>query len=235
MSTYEVALRHLDRFLTQRAAYVQELTRLLLDRMDGDSPADRAAITRRNYFRVAKQFCMFRARTNPATAFIPGAMGCPRVMTRFRPLHLLGAGKFALSWSRRQPSYLAGCVPIPMSRSCSSSTQPSTPHRRSRPPTTQVAMVLTMTRGVLRIQAGKFRKARLVPIRVSLLARLDEYLEHRQRTGAAPHPDAPRCLESAWTAVQLAVGSSGRHLPPAAARLVCGKRRWPSRSRPTRS
>ncbi len=84
-----VALRHLDRFLTQRAACVQELTRPLLDEWMA-TLADRAAITRRNYFRVARQFCMFRARTNPA-AFIPDAMGCPRVMTRFRP-YIFGAG-----------------------------------------------------------------------------------------------------------------------------------------------
>jgi len=43
-----VALRHLDRFLTHRAAYVQELKRPLLDEWMA-TLADRAAITRRNY------------------------------------------------------------------------------------------------------------------------------------------------------------------------------------------
>src|SRR6266849_2934139 len=50
-----VALRHLDRFLIQRAPDVHDLTRPLLDEWM-TTLADRAAITRRNYFRAARQF-----------------------------------------------------------------------------------------------------------------------------------------------------------------------------------
>jgi integrase/recombinase XerD len=47
-------------------------------------------------------------------------------------------------------------------------------------------------RAVLQIGAGKFRKARLVPMSASLLTRLDTYLERRQRQERQP-PLMPRC------------------------------------------
>src|SRR5437899_12453631 len=64
-----VALRHLDRFLAQRAPEAHALTRPLLDEWL-TTLAARAAVTRRNYFRVVRQFRCVRAPADP-TAFIP--------------------------------------------------------------------------------------------------------------------------------------------------------------------
>src|SRR2546422_8198636 len=77
-----VALRHLDRFLVQHAPDARDLTRSLVDAWTA-TLADRTARTRRNYFRVARQVCVFRARPNPGV-FIPDPISCPRVTARFR-------------------------------------------------------------------------------------------------------------------------------------------------------
>jgi integrase/recombinase XerD len=210
-----VALRHLDHFLTQRAAYFQELTRPLLDEWMA-TLADRAAITRRNYFRVARQFCMFRARTNPAV-FIPDAMSCPRVTTRFRPyiyseqeIRELVKAAAELSGRLRPHTYVTLLLLLY-----------STGLRIGEAVRLQLGDI-DHDGGVLRIQAGKFRKARLVPIRASLLARLDEYVEHRQRTGAPTHLDAPLFWNPRgrpYSCVGVQEGISQL------LRLVCGKRR----------
>ena len=78
-----VALRHLDQFLQTHAATTTSLTEPLL-RAWMTTLADRAAITRRNYFRVARQLCVFRARADPA-GFVPERLLCPRVTGRFQP------------------------------------------------------------------------------------------------------------------------------------------------------
>ena len=70
-----VTLRHLDRFLARHAAAA--LTPELVDEWMA-TLTDRAPSTRRNHFRVARQFCLFRARADPA-AYVPDVLGAPRV------------------------------------------------------------------------------------------------------------------------------------------------------------
>jgi integrase len=210
-----VALRHLDLFLTQHAAHIQELTRPLLDEWM-TTLADRAAITRRNYFRVVRQFCMFRARTNPA-AFVPDAMSCPRVTARFRPyiyseqeIRELVKAAAALSGRLRPHTYVTLLLLLY-----------STGLRIGEAVRLQLGDI-DHDGAVLRIQAGKFRKARLVPIKTSLLACLDTYLEHRQRAGAPTRPEAPLFWSPRgrpYSCVGVQHGISGL------LRLVCGKRR----------
>ncbi len=208
-----VALRHLDRFLMQRAADVLALTRPLLDEWMA-TLADRAAITRRNYFRVARQFCLFRARADPAV-FVPDAISCPRVRARFRPY----------LYSEQEI-----CALVKAAADLSG---------RLRPHTYVTLLLLLYTTGlrigeairlqlgdldhhraVLHIRAGKFRKARLVPISASLLTRLDAFLEHRQRAGAPTHPDAPLF----WSPRRRPYSLVGvQHGISRLLRLVCGK------------
>jgi integrase/recombinase XerD len=209
-----VALRHLDRFLTQRAADVQELTRPLLDEWIG-TLADRAAITRRNYFRVVRQFCMFRARTDPAV-FIPDTISCPRVTARFRPyiyseqeIRALVKAAADLSGGLRPHTYVTLLLLLY-----------TTGLRIGEALRLQLGD-LDHDRAVLHIRAGKFRKARLVPITAGLLARLDAFLEHRQRAGAPTHPDAPLF----WSPHHRPYSRVGvQHGISQLLRLVCGKR-----------
>jgi hypothetical protein len=63
-----VALHHLDRFLVQRAPDVHELTRPLLDEWL-HTLADRASITRRNYFCVARHIASFARAWIPPRSF----------------------------------------------------------------------------------------------------------------------------------------------------------------------
>src|SRR5256884_191067 len=126
-----------------------------------------------------------RTRTNPAV-FIPDAMSCPRVTTRFRPyvyseqeIRELVKAAAELSGRLRPHTYVTLLLLLY-----------STGLRIGEAVRLQLGDI-DHDGGVLRIQAEKFRKARLVPIRASLLARLDEYVEHRQRTGAPTDSDAP--------------------------------------------
>jgi integrase/recombinase XerD len=179
-----VALRHLDRFLIQRAADVHDLTRPLLDEWMA-TLADRAAVTRRNYFRVARQFCVFRARADPAV-FIPDAISGPRVTARFRPyiyseqeIRTLIKAAADLSGRLRPHTYVTLLLLLY-----------TTGIRIGEAIRLQLGD-LDHDRAVLHIRAGKFRKARLLPIRASLLAHLDAYLEQRCRAGSPTGPDAP--------------------------------------------
>jgi integrase/recombinase XerD len=74
---------------------------------------------------------------------------------------------------------------------------------------------------VLHIRAGKFRKARLVPITTSLCVRLNTYLEQRRTAGAPTHADAPLFWSPRRGPYSLIGVQSGisRLL-----RAVCGKR-----------
>jgi integrase/recombinase XerD len=178
-----VALRHLDRFLIQRAPAVHDLTCPLLDEWM-TTLADRAAITRRNYFRVARQFCVFRARADP-TVFIPDAISSPRVTARFRPyiyseqeIRTLIKAAAGLSGRLRPHTYVTLLLLLY-----------TTGIRIGEAIRLQLGD-LDHDRAVLHIRAGKFRKARLLPITASLLARLETYLEQRCRAGAPTDPDA---------------------------------------------
>lgn len=210
-----VALRHLDRFLMQRAPDVQELTRPLLDEWIA-TLADRAAITRRNYFRVARQFCMFRSRTNLAL-FVPDAISFPRVAIRFRPyiyseqeIRALVKAASKLSGGLRPHTYVALLLLLY-----------TTGLRIGEAVRLQLSDI-DHDRAVLHIRAGKFRKARLVPIRASLLARLDAFLQYREQAGAPTHNQAPLFWNPRgrpYSCVGVQEGISKL------LRLVCGKRR----------
>lgn len=209
-----VALRHLDRFLVQRAPDAPDLTRPLLDEWL-TTLAARAAVTRRNYFRVARQFCLFRARADPAV-FIPDAISAPRVTARFRPY----------IYSEQEIRALI--------------TAAAGVSGRLRPHTYVTLLLLLYTTGlrigeairlqlgdldhdqaVLHIRAGKFRKARLLPITTSLLTRLDTYLEQRQRAGAPLGAEAPLF----WSPRRGPYSLVGvQHGISRLLRLVCGKR-----------
>ncbi len=210
-----VALHHLDRFLVQRGSDAHELTRPLLEEWL-TTLADRAPITRRIYFRVARQYCVFRARADP-TVFIPDAISCPRVTARFRPYIYSEQEIRALV---KAAAHLSGTL---------------------RPHTYVTLLLLLYTTGlrigeairlqlrdidhdsaIVHVRAGKFRKARLVPMTASLLARLDTYLQQRQRAGAPTHADAPLL----WNPRRGAYSRVGvQHGISRLLRLVCGKRR----------
>jgi len=210
-----VALRHLDRFLVQRAPDAHDLTRPLLDEWMA-TLADRAAVTRRNYFRVVRQFCVFRARADPA-AFIPDAISCPRVTARFRPyiyseqeIRALIAAAAALSGRLRPHTYVTLLLLLY-----------TTGLRIGEAIRLQLGD-LDHDRAVLHIRAGKFRKARLLPITVRMLARLDTYLEQRRRAGAPACSEAPLF----WSPRRGPYSLVGvQHGISCLLRLVCGKRR----------
>jgi integrase/recombinase XerD len=147
--------------------------------------ASRAPVTRRNYFRVARQFCVFRARADPAV-FVPDRLLCPRVATQFKP-HIYSEGEIRglltaaarLSGGLRPHTYVTLLLVLY-----------TTGVRLGEALRFQLAD-LDRHRDVLVVRAGKFRKSRLVPVSASLLAHLDQYLEERRRTGAPVTPDAP--------------------------------------------
>jgi integrase len=179
-----VTLRHLDRFLAQHAPEARDLARPLLDQWM-TTLAERAAVTRRNYFRVVRQFCVFRARADP-TAFIPHAISCPRVTARFRSyiyseqeIRALIEAAAGLSGGLRPHTYVTLLLLL------------YTTGLRIGEAVRLHLGDLDRDRAVLHIRAGKFRKSRLVPITASLLARLDLYFEQRRRAEAPTHPEAP--------------------------------------------
>lgn len=209
-----VALCHLDRFLVQHAPDAQDLTGSLLDAWMA-TLADRAARTRRNYFRVARQVCVFRARVNPA-AFIPDAISCPRVTTRFRPyiyseqeIRALIKAAASLSGALRPHTYVTLLLLLY-----------TTGLRIGEAIRLQLGD-LDRDQAVLHIRAGKFRKARLVPITTSLRVRLDMYLEQRQQAGAPTHADAPLFWSPRRGPYSLIGVQSGIS---DLLRVVCGKR-----------
>jgi len=207
-----VTLRHLDRFLARHAAAA--LTPELVDEWMA-TLTDRAPSTRRNHFRVARQFCLFRARADPA-AYVPDVLGAPRVTTRFRPY---------IYSDREIRALVEAAARLP---------------GRVRPHTYVTLLLILYTTGVrlgeavrlqlgdvdrgtatLHIREGKFRKARLVPITASLLAHLETYLAQRRRAGAPTHPTAPLF----WSPHQRPYSLVG--LQAGISRLlstVCGKR-----------
>ena len=209
-----VALRHLDRFLIQHAPDAHDLTRSLLDAWMA-TLADRGARTRRNYFRVARQVCAFRARADP-TAFIPDAISCPRVTARFRPyiyseqeIRALITAAARLSGALRPHTYVTLLLVL------------YTTGLRIGEAIRLHLGDFDRDQAVLHIRAGKFRKARLVPITTSLCVRLDTYLEQRRKAGAPTHADAPLFWSPRRGPYSLIGVQSGisRLL-----RAVCGKR-----------
>jgi integrase/recombinase XerD len=179
-----VALRHLDRFLVTTAPTAAALGEPLLRAWMG-TLADRAAITRRNYFRVARQFCLFCTRTDP-TVFVPDRLMGPRVIDRFQP-YVLSEEEMRgiLTAAARLPGGLRPHTYVTLLLILY-----TTGIRIGEARRLQLADV-DRARAVLHIRAGKFRKARLVPISASLLRHLGEYLLRRHRTGAPMTPDAP--------------------------------------------
>lgn len=209
-----VALRHLDRFVADHAPDAPALTQpLVTDWMV--TLAGRAAITRRNYFRVVRQFCVFRARADPA-AFVPDTMMCPRVTARFQPyiyseqdIRALLTAAARLDGGLRPHTYVALLLVLY-----------TTGLRIGEAIRLQLGD-LDRDRAVLHVRVGKFRKSRLVPITASLLAQLDTYLEHRRHTGARTDPEAalfwsPRGGHYSHIGVQRGLSDL--------LRVVCGKR-----------
>lgn len=209
-----VALRHLDRFLAVHAPDASTLTRPVISAWMA-TLTDRAAITRANYFRVVRQFSAFRARTDPAV-FIPDSLMCPRVTTRFRPyiyseseIRALLTAAARLDGGLRSHTYVTLLLVLY-----------TTGLRIGEAIRLQLGD-LDRDRAVLHIRAGKFRKSRLVPISAGLRARLDQYVEHRQRGGAPTTPDAalfwsPRGGHYSLVGVQHGLSQL--------LRTVCGKR-----------
>jgi site-specific recombinase XerD len=178
-----VALRHLDQFLAEHVPDAHEVTPPLVSEWMA-TLAGRAAITRRNYFRVLRQFCAFRARADP-TSFIPDPMMCPRVTARFRPysysedeIRALLTAAARLAGGLRPHTYVTLLLVL------------YTTGLRIGEALRLTLADLDRDRAVLHVRAGKFRKSRLVPITASLLTRLDQYVEQRRRAGAQRHPEA---------------------------------------------
>jgi integrase len=209
-----VVLRHFDHFLAEHAPDAHELTRSLLQEWMA-TLAGRAAITRRNYFRVVRQFCVFRARADPTT-FIPDPMLCPRVTARFRPyiysnqeIRALLTTAARLDGGLRPHTYVTLLLVLY-----------TTGLRLGEALRLQVGDI-DPERAVLHVRAGKFRKSRLVPIAASLRTRLDRYLEQRRRAGAPMRPEAalfwsPRGGHYSHIGAQRGLSNL--------LRVVCGKR-----------
>jgi integrase/recombinase XerD len=179
-----VAVRHLDQFLHQHAATATSLTEPLL-RSWMATLANRAPITRCSYFLVARQFCVFRARADPAV-FVPDRVLCPRVTRQFQPyiytegeIRGLLTAAARLTGGLRPDTYVTLLLVLY-----------TTGLRLGEALRLQLADV-DRNRTVLVVRAGKFRKSRLVPVSARLLAHLDQYLGKRRRTGAPVTPDAP--------------------------------------------
>lgn len=211
-----VALRHLDRFLLGAAPGARSLDRELLASWVA-TLAGRSPTTRRNYVRIARQFCLFLARHDPGT-YVPDASSCPRGGGDFRPyLYSAGEIRALLEAALR----LSGTL---------------------RPHTYSTLLLLLYTTGlrigeavrlhlgdldretaVLQIRQGKFRKTRLVPLAPGVLVRLEAYLARRRQAGAPTTPEAPLLWhppphEGSYSIVGLQGGT--RHL----LRAVCGTR-----------
>jgi integrase/recombinase XerD len=209
-----VALRHLDRFLVQHAPHAEDLTGSLFNAWMA-TLADRGPRTRRNYFRVARQVCVFRARTNPV-GFIPDPISCPRVTARFHPyiyseeeIRALIKAAGSLSGALRPHTYVTLLLLLY-----------TTGLRIGEAIRLQLGD-LDRDQAVLHIRAGKFRKARLVPITNSLRVRLDMYLEQRQQAGTPTHAEAPLF----WSPRRGPYGLIGVQSGISdLLRVVCGKR-----------
>lgn len=179
-----VALRHLDRFLHHHAATATSITEPLL-RAWMATLASRAPVTRRNYFRVARQFCVFRTRVDPAI-FVPDRLLCPRVTTQFQPyIYTEGEVRRLLTAAARLTGGLRSHTYVTLLL-----VLYTTGLRLGEALRLQLVDV-DRHRAILVVRAGKFRKSRLVPVSASLLAHLDQYLEQRRRTGAPVTPGAP--------------------------------------------
>ena len=179
-----VVLRHLDRFLCGAAPAAPALDRELLTRWLA-TLADRSPLTRRNYFRVARQVCRFQARSDPGT-YVPEARSCPRGPSTFQPyLYSVAEIQALLAAARHLPGSL-------------------------RPHTYFTLLLLLYTTGlrlgeaarlqlgdldrgtaVLRIRQAKFGKTRLVPLAPSVLAHVEAYLGRRAQAGAPTGSTAP--------------------------------------------
>jgi integrase/recombinase XerD len=162
------------------------------------------------------QVCVFRARANPA-AFIPDAIRCPRVTPRFRPyiysereIRALIKAAASLSGTLRPHTYVTLLLVLY-----------TTGLRIGEAIRLQLGD-LNRDQAVLHIRAGKFRKARLVPITRTLGDRLDMYLERRQQAGAPTHADAPLFWSPRGGPYSLIGVQSGIS---DLLRAVCGKRR----------
>jgi len=208
-----VRLRHLARFLEREAPEARTLDGPLLERwlatLTTQSPA-----TRGHYLRIARQFCLFQARSDPAV-YVPDADRIPRAARPFQPyLYSIAEIRALLAAARR----LAG---------------------RLRPHSYYTLLLLLYTTGlrlgeaarltlgdldqeagVLQVRQGKFGKARLVPLAPSVLARVTEYLGQRRRAGAPTTPAAPLLWHpgGAYSVRGLQSGLAGLLAS------VCGKR-----------
>jgi integrase/recombinase XerD len=208
-----VGLRHLDRFLVREAPRARGLDHALLDRWLA-TLANRNPATRRNYFRIARQLCLFLSRSDP-TAYVPEAARAPRAGPLFHPyLYSTAEVRALLTAARHLPGDLR-----PHTYSTLLLLLYTTGLRLGE----AVRLVLgdlDREAGVLHIRPGKFGKARLVPLAPGVLARVVDYLDRRRRAGAPTGPAAPLLWHPGG-------GYSLRGLQSGVAGLlttVCGKR-----------
>ena len=210
-------LRHLDAFLadvdadltTERfAAWVQTQMHL-------------SSGVRRNRMRIARNFCLYRSRTEPA-CFVPDPAQFPRPHQPIQP-HIF--------------------APVEIDRLLHVVDRLKGPDAILRRATYRVAIVLLYTTGLRRgellrlsiadydveaqtllIRASKFHKSRVVPLSGDTVRELETYLTHRRAHGLPSAPAAPllchrQCRGSGYThgdfaqGLRRVVGATGVRTP----------------------
>ena len=144
--------------------------------------------TRRNYYQIARLFCLYRRRSEPG-CFVPSSEGAAKLQPYVTPVIV-------------EPDQIARMLAF-------ASKLPRTVNSPLRPEAMRLAVVLFYTCGlrlgellrltmgdaeendtVLRIRESKFHKSRLVPLSKSTTGELRTYLLQRRKKFAV-HPDAP--------------------------------------------
>jgi integrase len=184
----EYALRHWDNFLVRRNAKVRKATPEMFHAWAGTMPTLTPTVRRQRMLTV-RNFLLFHARRRPSTA-IPELSTFPR-RGACQPPRLVSIKEMA--------RILATAASLPPS------------HRNLlRAETIRLALVLLFCCGlrrgellrlrrrdfdpredVVRIDATKFHKSRLVPLPRSVANEVRHYLAIRRRKGRMAEPDAP--------------------------------------------
>ena len=144
--------------------------------------------TRRNYYQIARLFCLYRRRSEPG-CFVPSSEGAAKLQPYVTPVIV-------------EPDQIARMLAL-------ASKLPRTVNSPLRPEAMRLAVVLFYTCGlrlgellrltmgdaeendtVLRIRESKFHKSRLVPLSKSATGELRSYLLRRRKSFAF-HPHTP--------------------------------------------
>jgi integrase/recombinase XerD len=184
----ENILRRWDDFLSRHYRAARMVRPEMFNRWDQTMPGLSANV-RRNHLRVVRNFLLFHARNHPKT-YLPDLATFPKPCSYLTPRLVTPAeiGR-VLATARRLPA---------------SHTNPM------RAQTVHLALVLLFCCGlrrgellrlrlrhfdakdaVLRIEATKFHKSRLVPIAASVARELHSFVELRRLHRLPVHPDSP--------------------------------------------